>query len=332
MRLLKHGLASFGETLWRRARGRPYVERWPFAFEVLWGMTRRNLFASRELSPRELRRRQEEMAREPDLPLTRRTETIGEVDVEWFVPPKASSEPGDPLIVYLHGGGYVFGSPSTHASMIGRLATEAGVAALGIDYALAPEHDVGEARDDVVDVWQSLLAAGWQPERMAMAGDSAGGGLSLSTCVALRERDLPQPARLVLLSPWVDLQCDTPSYETYSDVDLGTAEMFREMARVASGDRAFDDPVLSPLHADLSGVPPTLIQVGGLEMIIDDCRRLGERLEAADVEVDWKAWPEMIHGFHMFDRVLPEADEAIAEAAAFLDAIESDPVEDWSER
>ncbi len=318
LRLLKHGLASFGHTLWRRARGNPQVERWPFTFEVLWGMTRRNLFASRGLSPQELRRRQEELAREPDLPLDRQSESIEGIDVEWFRPPGTSIETDEPLLVYLHGGGYVFGSPNTHASLIGRLATAMDRPAVGIDYALAPEHAIHEARDEVVDVWNGILERGWRSEQLTMAGDSAGGGLALSSCVALRERDRPLPARLALLSPWVDLNCDSTSYDVYTDVDLGTAEMFREVAELVVGDRSPDDPVLSPIYADLSGLPPTLIHVGGLELIRDDCRRLAERLDAQDVDVEFDTWPDMIHGFHMFDRFLSEAEEAVEDVGTFL--------------
>lgn len=319
-RLLKFVLTSLAETTWRRVRGEPVYESWPFRFEWLWGVMRKSFQAGRGVEPQRIRAAQEEMAREPEYPVERRRLEVGGVDCEWFLPEggEAAVPAGGPAVVYLHGGGYFFGSTNTHADFLSRLVRRAELPVLGVNYRLCPEYGVDDARDDVVAVFEGLVERGFKPEELALGGDSAGGGLAVSTAVALRDGGGPMPAGLALISPWVDMHCASDAHVANSDTDYMTGEMVERVAELVLDGRAAEDPLVSPLFADHRGLPPTLIHAGGAEVLVEDCRRLAERMEGAGVEVDLKVWPEMVHVFHNFAGVLPRASEALDEYAGFL--------------
>ncbi|MFI2374147.1 alpha/beta hydrolase [Streptomyces sp. NPDC018964] len=251
----------------------------------------------------------------PEDVVTRETVLGGRPALE-LEPAEAS---GRGRLLYLHGGGYVVGSPDTHAGLVGELARRAGLRALSVDYRLAPEHPFPAAVDDGLAAYRALLAAGTDPRDLVMAGDSAGGGLTLATLLAAREAGLPQPAAVAVFSPWTDLTLSGESIRSKEDADpLFTEADIRAYADlyVGAGDRTH--PLASPLFADLTGLPPLLVQVGANEVLLDDAVRLAGRAGAADVEVTLEIGPGLPHVFQHHYGHLDEADAALDRAARFL--------------
>jgi len=235
---------------------------------------------------------------------------------EWLRPPGART---DAAVLYLHGGGYVIGSPRSHRHLAAAIARAAGTAALLVDYRLAPEHPFPAGLDDAVAAYQWLLGRGLAPSRVVVAGDSAGGGLTVATLLALRDRGLPQPAGGVCISPWVDLTCSGATYATKAAVDpIVTRESVAMMAQAYAGAGDPKAPLLSPLYADLRGLPPLLVQVGSDEVLLDDALGLGERARAAGVDVTVEEWPAMIHVWHWFLPMLAEAERAVGVIGKFV--------------
>jgi monoterpene epsilon-lactone hydrolase len=240
----------------------------------------------------------------------------GGVRAEWIVPPGAVSERA---LLYLHGGGYVLCSVSTHRDLISRIARAAGMRALGVDYRLAPEHPFPAAVEDATTAYRWLVSHGTIPEHIAIAGDSAGGGLTLATLVALRDAGDPLPATAVCLSPWVDLEGTGPSNTTKAEADpFVRKEMIQFMAEQYLGGRDPRTPLAAPLYADLHGLPPLLIQVGTAEILLDDATRIADRAKAAGVEVSLEVWDDMIHVWQLFAPRLPEGQQAIERIGAFI--------------
>ena len=237
---------------------------------------------------------------------------------EWLRPPGVRA---DAAVLYLHGGGYVIGSPRSHRHLAAAIARAAGTAALLIDYRLAPEHPFPAALEDAVAAYEWLLARGIAPERVVVAGDSAGGGLTVATLLALRDRGMPQAGGGVCISPWVDLLCSGTSYATKAAVDpIVTRESVTMMAQAYAGVGDLKGPLLSPLYANLSDLPPLLIQVGSDEVLLDDALGLGARARAAGIEVALEEWPAMIHVWHWFLPMLAEAERAIEGIGTFVRA------------
>jgi len=190
---------------------------------------------------------------------------------------------------------------------------------LSIDYRLAPEHPHPAAVDDAISAYQWLLDQRIAPAKLAIAGDSAGGGLTIATLLALRDRGVPLPAAGVAISPWTDMACDSESYSTRADVDpMVTQVGLKQMADWFLGSKDARDPLASPLRADLAGLPPLLVHVGDHEVLLDDGVGIAERARDAGVDVTVEVWPEMIHVWHAFVGIIPESQEAIERIAAFL--------------
>ena len=237
---------------------------------------------------------------------------------EWLRPPGVRA---DTVVLYLHGGGYVIGSPRSHRHLAAAIARSAGARALSLDYRLAPEHPFPAALEDAVAAYQWLLGQGIAPGRVVLAGDSAGGGLTVATLIALRERGLPRPAAGVCISPWVDLACGGTSYATKAATDpIVTRDGVAELARAYLGNGDPKTPLASPLYADLQQLPPLLVQVGSEEVLLDDARGLAARTRAAGVDVTIEEWPAMIHVWHWFLPMLDEAERAIAVIGDFVRA------------
>ncbi|MFI6860055.1 alpha/beta hydrolase [Streptomyces sp. NPDC050421] len=246
---------------------------------------------------------------------TRRTVLGGRAALD--LEPAGAADRG--RLLYLHGGGYVIGSPDTHVGLAGELAARAGLRATSVDYRLAPEHLFPAAVDDGLAAYRELLAAGVDPRELVVAGDSAGGGLSIATLLAARDAGLPQPAAVVVFSPWVDLTLSGESMRTKEDADpIFTEADLRAYADryVGAGDRSH--PLASPLFADLSGLPPLLVQVGANEVLLDDAVRLVGRAGAADVEATLEIGPGLPHVYQSGHGRLDEADAALDRAARFL--------------
>ena len=235
------------------------------------------------------------------------------------VPPIRKDESRDRAVLYLHGGGYAICSLDTHRKLAGDISRASGMPLLLIDYRLAPEHPHPAAVDDALAAYRWLLDTRHPASRLGLAGDSAGGGLTMATLLAIRDAGLPMPAAAACLSPWVDLECAGESVTTRADLDpMVTGGLLKRMADwyLAGGDARA--PLGSPLHGDLSGLPPLLVHVGEAEVLHDDSIRLADRARAAGVDVTLTVYPDMIHVWHSFAGMVPEATEAVAQVGAFL--------------
>ena len=223
-------------------------------------------------------------------------------------------------ILYLHGGGYAVGSPATHIALVARLIKQAHASASVIDYRLAPEHPYPAAIDDCVSAYRAIIEQ-WDPASVVIAGDSAGGGATLATLCALRDAGDPLPAAAYLLSPWTDLTASGESMVTRADVDpMLKAEWVQDLAEGYAGGRPLDDPGVSPLFADLTGLPPMLVQTGGDEILLDDSIRLVQAARRAGVAIDLDVRDGMWHVYQAFAGMMPEGTQALVEAAAFIRA------------
>jgi epsilon-lactone hydrolase len=248
--------------------------------------------------------------------VTFETTTLGGVPARWSTTPGASKER---VLFYLHGGGYLLGSSLAYRSLFSELARAMGARGVAIDYRLAPESPFPAAVDDAVSGYRALLSQGIAPGSIAIAGDSAGGGLTVAMLVAARDAGLPMPAAAVAISPWVDMEgtggsmsskaADDPSLNR--EVILGMASAYLNGASPRA-------PLASPLYANLAGLPPLLIQVGSSEVLLDDATRLAARAGEANVAVQLEVWPRMPHVWHGFASMLSEGRDAIAGAGAFV--------------
>jgi acetyl esterase/lipase len=238
---------------------------------------------------------------------------------EWLVP-EGVDPAGSPRLLYLHGGAYVSGSVHTHRGLAGRIARAAGCAAVVVEYRLAPEHPFPAAIDDALAALDEVATHGppgvhGPASRLLVAGDSAGGGLTLATLLAARGR--AKVAAAVTISAWTDLACGAESYVTRRDADpFIVPHLAREAGRAYLAGHDPRDPRASPLYGDLSGLPPLLMQVGDSEILLDDTLRFAQKARAAGVDVTCDVWPEMIHVWHAFP--LPEGQQAIARIGEFL--------------
>lgn len=242
---------------------------------------------------------------------------IGGIDAEWIAAPAARS---DRAVLYFHGGGYSIGSIDSHRDLCERLSRAAKARVLALAYRLAPEHPFPAALDDALAAYRWLLGQGLAPTQLAIAGDSAGGGLSLATLVSLRRDGIPLPACAALMSPWVDLECTGESMTSRAATDpLVSKAMTGGMAAayLPSGD--LRNPLASPLHAALDGLPPLLIHVGSRETLLDDSTRIAAKARAAGVDVRLKQWEGMIHVFQLFADRLDEGEASLGELGAFID-------------
>ncbi|MFD8084438.1 alpha/beta hydrolase [Kitasatospora sp. NPDC059722] len=223
-------------------------------------------------------------------------------------------------ILYFHGGGWVYGSPRTALSLTGNLVARTGVGAYSLDYRLAPEHPFPAAIEDTLSAYRALLDRGEDPSSIVFAGDSAGGGLAVTACLAARDAGLPLPAAVLALSPGVDATRTGDSMVTKEDADpiFTRADLDRTGAMYLAGADPHQ-PLLSPaVCADLTGFPPMLVQVGANELLLDDSTRLAARAAAAGVDVVLDVTADAPHVFQAFAGVLDEADEALDRAALFL--------------
>jgi acetyl esterase/lipase len=240
------------------------------------------------------------------------------VPAEWVRPPGAST---DRVLLYLHGGGYVSGSSRSHRHLAGLIARAAQARALVPDYRLAPEHVFPAAVEDVQAAYGWLVAHHAEPGQIAIAGDSAGGGLTLVTAIALRDAGQAMPGALVALSPWTDLAASGTSYHTRARADVVLTEAtIRWFARLYLGDADPRTPLASPLYADLAGLPPLLIQVGADEILLSDSVALAERAQEGGVEVTLEVWNGMGHVWPYVARFLPEGRRAVERIGQFIAA------------
>ena len=238
------------------------------------------------------------------------------VPAEFLVAPGAAD---DRVVLYLHGGGYVIGSIKSHRYLMQNISRHAGVKTLGLDYRLAPENPFPAAVEDATKAYCWLLAQGYKAKNIAIAGDSAGGGLTLATLVNLRDKGIDLPAAGVLISPWADLSREAESVQARADID----PMVKPEGLYSLGDKYLNgtdakNPLASPVFADMTGLPPLCIHVGGKEILYDDAITVADKARAAGVEVELLDEPELFHVWHAFAPMLDEGQEAVEKIGAFL--------------
>ena len=245
--------------------------------------------------------------------------TANGVRAEW------TSTPGDSrerALLWVHGGGYVIGSLDSHRHLVSEAGRAAGCWALALDYRLAPEHPFPAAVEDAVSGYRYLLSRGISPGRIAIAGDSAGGGLVVAAMLAVREAGLAQPACGWCISPWVDMEAIGETMSTKAEADpMVQRPGLLEMARLYLGGADSHSPLAAPIYADLKGLAPLLIQVGAAETLLDDALRLAKATGAADVRVDLQIWPEMVHVWHMFHPELKAGKRAIQAGGDYIRSV-----------
>jgi len=239
------------------------------------------------------------------------------VKAEWITAKNAAA---DRVVMYLHGGGYVMGSIDTHRELMARLSKAAQARVLAVDYRLAPENPFPAAVDDSITAYRWLLAQGCKAGRIVIAGDSAGGGLTVSTLVALRDLGAATPAAGVCISPWVDFEAEGESMTSRAaQYPLVSREMILQIARMYIGESGnLREPLAAPINAYLNDLPPLFIQVGNSETLLDDSTRLADKAKEAGVDATLQIWDEMPHVWHLAAPILPEGQEAIDKIGEFV--------------
>lgn len=333
---------SLFSTLRRRLRHGPLRPTWSFRFEVLVGLVRRDWHKLRYWPEPKVRAHLDRLP-QPRSVLRRVSRTNVDIDglpavwtetkdaVEPALPTADSADSansadggkphGARALLYVHGGSFLYGSNRTHAGLMANLAVHTRTRVLGIDYRLAPEHPYPAALDDATRAYEWLIDQGTPPERIVVAGDSAGGNLAIALSIRLRERQRPMPAALVLMSPWVDLTCQRPSMERNRDYDTGESEMLTDMAKRFAGDVPVDDPRLSVLDAELHDLPPMLVQLGGAELLEDECRDLVTRVRASGGTAALDVLIDMPHLGQVYAEYAPEGARALERAGRFIDEV-----------
>jgi monoterpene epsilon-lactone hydrolase len=236
------------------------------------------------------------------------------IHAEWVIAPNAVE---DPVFLYLHGGAYIMGSCNTHRYLASKLSRSTAARVLVPEYRLAPENPFPAAIEDALKVYRWLISTGIGPENIIIGGDSAGGGLTLATLLSLKDEDEALPALAILLSPWTDMEGTGESMETRADADPWLSpDASRVTPALYLRDVDRRHPLVSPIYADLSGLPSMLVHVGNDEILLSDSSRLVNRARAAGVEVTFKVWDEMWHVFQTF--AIPEGQQAIDEIGEFV--------------
>ena len=267
----------------------------------------------------EQRARQEKSVRFLRPPKQIRSQTITDfgVPAEWI----DAADSGTGIILYLHGGAYALGSIHSHREMIARLVINTKCKALAINYRLAPENPFPAALEDAIKAYTWLNSGGFNPSRICIAGDSAGGGLAIATLLALREKGLPSPAGVFCFSPWFDLTLGGDSVTKNEKLDpILSASILEKYVNYYIGNNNVTEPLISPLFADLRDLPPILLQSGRNEILLDDSVRFSEKARQAGVDVTLKIWDGMFHVFQLFS-FLPETQESMQQVSAFVSTV-----------
>ncbi|CBL46531.1 lipolytic enzyme [gamma proteobacterium HdN1] len=244
---------------------------------------------------------------------------IGSFGAEWVYSRKSPDIAKERVLLYLHGGGYVVGSPATHRNITSRLARYGRCRVLAINYRKSPEYPFPYALEDAVAAYRFLLGEGYAPERITIAGDSAGGNLTFLTAIALRDRGLPAPAGIIGISPWTDLSSSGDSYRSLRSADpMIPARRVRHAALLHANGLPLDSPKLSPLFADLHDLPRTLVHVGGNEVLLSDALRFVDRARNYGVNADVRIWPNAPHVFQIFAGIVPQSKQSLREIGHFM--------------
>jgi len=306
--------ASTFAVVWRRVRQGRLRPTWSFVYEVTCLVMKRE-FARLARRSFPAQRAGWDARAMPD-PTRRRARleerAIGGVPCA-VVTPKVG-EPTERTLLYLHGGAYIFGSIATNRELMGRLALAARARVVAPLYRLAPEHPFPAAVDDAMAVYRVLVADG----RLALAGDSAGGGLAVATLVRARDEGAPMAACAALISPWVDLAARGGTLETNEECDFFSPALVACWAETYLGGASATAPLASPAHARLEGLPPLLVQVGGAEMILEQVRAFAARANEAGVDCTLDEWPDMFHDWHVFASLFAKSRAALERLGEFV--------------
>lgn len=240
---------------------------------------------------------------------------IDGIKAEWLIPSGSNPEK---VIMYVHGGGYVSGSCSDHRGFVSKFAAYTGVSNLVYEYGLAPENPYPAAVDDSVKVYRWLLASEFKPENIIIAGESAGGGLTLAILLYLKDNNIPLPNAGVAISPWTDLTCSGETYKTKNKVSPAPLNSWHVFAKHYAGETPLTNPYVSPLFGDMKGLPPLLINAGMDDELFDDGRMFAEKAQTAGVDVTFRAGERMVHCYPLLAPMFPEATEAMDEIVVFI--------------
>jgi acetyl esterase/lipase len=309
-------IGAMARAALRRLASGPIRASWSWRVELMGAAMRAVLMQSKTRGPQWLRSALEVTPNPSPFAKQVRTEDVvaNGVRARWHVPHGV-----DPrrTVIYFHGGGFVIGSLDTHVDPMARLAVQTGARVLGVDYRLAPEHRFPAAHDDALAATRWVLAQGVDPGSLALAGDSAGGNLALATLCALRDAGDRLPAAAALLCPWVDPTWAGGSMDSNADADFGDRALLYGwfLDYVPDGAR---DPRVCPIDAKLEGLPPLLVQVGGAELLLDQCTALAERAKQAGVDVTLTVEGELFHDWQLQAQTLPEGARSMQEVARFL--------------
>lgn len=260
----------------------------------------------------------DQMAAMTKLPKDVKCEPIdaGGVPAEWISTPNVKK---NHVILYLHGGGWIAGSINTHRGLVARISRSSKARVLIIDYRLAPEHPFPAGLEDCIIAYKWLLSKGIKPENIVIAGDSAGGNLTLASLIKLRDEGIKLPVAAVCISPGTDTTFSSESLKTKAEIDpFLSPEGMELMRKEYIKDKDQKNPLVSPLYADLQGLPPLLIHVGSSEILLDDSVRFAESAREAGIDVTLEIWEDMIHVFHAFAEWAPESKQAIEKIAEFI--------------
>jgi acetyl esterase/lipase len=303
-------------TWLHRLRHEPRQADWSREFEIMVQMLALGLPHRVEFDVDEIRVPWEHLAALPILQhVTIQPAQIEGMPGEWVSSPE--TEDG-PVVLFLHGGGYIAGSPRTHRLLTAQIARVSAARVLALDYRLAPEYPYPAAVTDAWCAYGGLLAQGIAPGEIIIAGDSAGGGLTMALLLALRDAHLPMPAGAVGLSPWLDLALQGESLRTNAEIDYLNEQVLQGAAQMYLAGVDPHTPLASPLYADLHGLPPLLIQASTTELLVDDSRHFAERAQAAGVQVELELYENLVHVWHFFYLIAQEARQAIEHIGRFI--------------
>ena len=242
-------------------------------------------------------------------------ENIHGIHSEWIIPDGANTKN---VVLYVHGGGYVSGSCNDHRGFVSKFANNCGVTTLQFEYRLAPEHPFPDGLNDSVTVYQWLLDRGFKSSNIVLAGESAGGGLTLALLLALKEQNITMPAAAVAISPWTDLTCSSDSYNTKKKVSVAPTNSWLVFSQYYTGDHPATLPLISPLFGDLHGLPPIFINSGEDDELFEDGEKFYVKAKKAGVEITFRAGKGMVHCYPLLAPFFKEATEAMREICDFI--------------
>jgi epsilon-lactone hydrolase len=306
-------MSAVARTSASRISGKRLRPGWSFKFEAFARAMKKTESEVRKLDPAVQGAAWSERTVAHPILKKVRFEPAEGIDGEWVIPNDDDGK--GRVILYLHGGWYSSNSPRNFREMMARLTTEAKTRAFLPDYRLAPQHPFPAAIDDTLAAWRWLRE---KHDDIVVAGDSAGGGLTAALILKLRDAGEPLPKRAAFICPWVDLSAESGSMIEHEPFDWSDRSEVFKRVKLYLGDRDPKTPLASPVYADLHGFPPSLVQIGGAEMLLDQAVAFADKLKRDGSPVTLEITPDMIHDWHMFAALFPEGRAAIARVAEFL--------------